>query len=141
MPRHNEMSRRTECPVGMFASDLKERSLRWSSLSVDEIHDRALILAHYSGVRLRNEIANGGRVPVIPPRHAAPVIQTLLHDGPFAIRGHHETMQVDLKSIGDSVVVDARGEPAGADQGFAIKAATLGNQSQFIRRIAREPAA
>ncbi len=82
-----------------------------------------------------------GGVPVIAARHAASIVQALLHDGPFAVRGQDETMEVDLKPVGDRIVVDARGQAAGAHQRFAVESATVGDRAQFLRRVARKSAA
>src|SRR5437660_10831267 len=125
----------------MFARDLKQGSLRRLGLGINQIHDRALILANYSGVRFGNKVANRRRVPVIPPGHSAVIVQSLLHDGPLAIRSHNETVKVNLKPVSDSVVVDARGKSTGAHQGFAIQPTPLGDRSQFMRRVPRKPAA
>ena len=99
----------------MFASDSEQGGLRRLGLSIHEIHDRALILADYSGVRFGKEIADRRRVPVIPASHSAPIVQTLLHDGPLALRSYDETVEVNLKSVGDRIVVDARGKSTRAD--------------------------
>src|SRR6266545_3060725 len=80
-------------------------------------------------------------MPVITPGHSAAIVQALLYDGPLAVRRDDEAVQIDLKAVGDRVVVDARGQPAGADQRFAIKTAPLAYLSQFVWRIAREAAA
>ena len=50
-------------------------------------------------------------------------------------------MQVDLESVDDRVVVDLRGQPAGAHQRFAVEAGLLGDRAQFVGRVARMPAA
>src|SRR6266542_6518170 len=121
-------------------SNAEEGRLRRFSLSVHEIHDRSLILTYYSCVRFGHEVFYCRRVPVIPTSYSPPIIQTLLHDCPLAIRRHDETVQVDLKSIGNRIVVDASGESTGADQGFAVEPATFCNRSQFLRRVPREPA-
>jgi hypothetical protein len=64
---------------------------------------------------------------VIAASHSTAIVQTLLHNRPFPIRRHHETVQVNLKSVGNRIVVDPRGKSAGTDQGFAIEAATVCN--------------
>jgi len=56
-------------------------------------------------------------------------------------RRENERVQVDLKAVRDGVVVDLRRQPAGADQGFAIQAVTIGHRAQLIRSVARMPAA
>src|SRR6266550_6308421 len=122
----------------MFASNLEQSSLRALCLGIHEIHDRALILANYSGVWFGDKVPYRRRMPVIPASHPITIIQTLLHHGPFATRRHDETVEVNLKPVGDRIVVDARCESAGADQGVAIEAASISNQSQLGRCVSRE---
>src|SRR6266513_568553 len=110
-------------------------------MSIDKIHDRALVLPDYSGVRLGNKVSNRCRVPVITASHPASLIQTLLYDGPLAIRRYHETVQVDLKAIAYCIVIDSRRKPAGADESFGIEATTICEQAQFMRCVSRKPAA
>ena len=102
-------------------SDVEEGGLCELRVSVHEIHDRALVLTDYAGVRFGDEVAHRRGVPVVAASHAAPIVQSLLYHGPLAVRCHNKAMEVDLKSVGDRIVVDARGKPAGADQGFAIE--------------------
>src|SRR5436853_7590940 len=80
-------------------------------------------------------------MPMISPGHSAAIVQALLYYGPLAVRRDDEAVQVDLKAVSDRVVVDARGQTADADQGFAIKTAALAYLSQFVWCIAREAAA
>src|SRR3989442_8325579 len=80
-------------------------------------------------------------MPMITTRHAAAVIQALLYYGPLAVRRDDEAVQVNLKAVGDRIVVDARGQPAGAYQRFTIKTALRCYLTQFVWRIARKAAA
>src|SRR6266850_4175616 len=110
-------------------------------MRIDQIHDRALVLSDYSGVGFGNKVSNRRRVPVITPGHATSIIQTLLHDGPLAVRCDHKAVQVNLKAVGDRIVVDSRRKPTGANKSFAVETATLRDQTQFMRRVSRKPAA
>jgi len=60
--------------------------------------------------------------------HAAAIVQTLLHYGPFAIIRQPQNcagkFEIRRRS---ALLVDPRGQPAGADQSFRVKAAALGN--------------
>ena len=105
----------------MLMSDVQHRMLRRSGPCIYKIHDRSLMLAYYSRVWLSNEIFHCRRVPVITARHAAAIIQALLHDSPLALGGDDETVQVNLEAVSDRVVVDARGQTAGADQRFRCR--------------------
>src|SRR5438046_6160838 len=107
----------------MSSIHLKQSSFIAHFLAIHNIHDRALILANYSGVWFGDKVPYRRRMPVIPASHPITIIQTLLHHGPFATRRHDETVKVNLKPVGDRIVVDARCESAGADQGVAIEAA------------------
>ena len=55
-------------------------------------------------------------MPVIATGQCAPVVQALLDDGPFAGGAYDETMEIDLKAIGDGIVVDLRGQATGSHQ-------------------------
>ena len=72
------------------------------------------------------------RVPVIAAGQAARLVHALLHDRPLAVGGHHERVQVDLEAVGDGVVVDARGQAAGADQRVAVEAGATGDVAQLV---------
>src|SRR5207237_531656 len=80
-------------------------------------------------------------MPMIATRHSAAIVQALLHDGPLAVRRDDEAVQINLKAVNDRVVVDARGQTAGADQGFTIETATLTYLSQLVWCITREATA
>src|SRR5262245_547675 len=141
MARQAEAPRDLQRILRILAGDVEHRGLRRFRSGVDEVHDHALVLADYSGVWLDYDIADRRGAPVIAARHPAPIVQALLDDGPLAVRRDDETVKVNLKAIGDRVVVDARGEPASAYQSFAVEAATLRDIEQFLRRVAREPSA
>ena len=54
------------------------------------------------------------------------------------VGGHHERVQVDLKAVGDRVVVDARGQAAGAHERVAVEPAALARSARSsLRRLAR----
>ena len=71
---------------------------------------------------------------MIAPREPGGVVDALLDDRPLALGGDHERVQVDLESVGDGVVVDPGGEPAGADQRVAIEPGALGDVAQLVGR-------
>ena len=82
------------------------------------------MLADNSGVRLFNKILHRRRMPVIAARHPALIIQALLHNRPFTVRGDNETMQINLKAIADRIVVDRAVKLADAQDAFTVKAAS-----------------
>src|SRR4029078_13135475 len=115
--------------------------LRALGLLVNQVHDRALILADNRAVRRVDKVANADRMPVIAASHAVVIFQALLTDRPFAIRRDNETVEIDLKSVRDRIIVDPSGESADAHQSFAVKAAPVRNCAQLLRRVAGNPAA
>ncbi len=139
--RHLEPAHIGQRAFGILARDRQQRVLRWSRLSIDEVHDRADVLPDDCGVGIGGEVADGCGVPVIAARGAGGLVHALLDDRPLAIRCQHERVQVDLKAVGDGVVVDARREPAGTNQRVAIEARARGDDTEFRRRIAGLPAA
>src|SRR5262245_47055522 len=92
-------------------------------------------------MRFDYEVADRRGAPVIAARHPVPIVQPLLDDGTLAIRGDDKSVEVNLKAVGDRIVVDARGKPACADQRFAVEAPALRDSEQFLRRVARESSA
>ena len=82
-----------------------------------------------------------GRVPVIAPRQPRASFIPCCTTAHSPVGRDDEGVQVDLKAVGDRVVVDARGQPAGAHERVAVEAAALGDRAQFVRRVARMPAA
>src|SRR4029078_12147193 len=88
-----------------------------------------------------NKVAHCRGVPVITPRHSATVVQSLLHDAPLSLLCKDEAVQVDLKPVGDRVIVDTCGQSTGADQTFAVKSMSFGERAQFIRSVTRETTA
>src|SRR6185436_3978021 len=117
--------------------DIQKRGLGRCSLSVHQIHDRPLVFAHDSRVRFGYEIANRRRVPMIAASQTAAIVQTLLHDGPLALRGYDEAVKIDLKSVGDGIVVDARGQAAGANEPVGIEPSAPCNHAQLGRSVSR----
>jgi len=82
-------------------------------------------------VRIGDEIAHAGRMPVVAPSHVVGRVHPLLHDGPFPGFVNHEGVQVKLKTVSNGVVIDASGEPAGAGQFIAIQPDPAGEFSQL----------
>lgn len=104
---------------------------------VRKVENRSFVLTCDSGVWLGHEVADICGVPVIATRFAGCVVQTLLHHSPFARAGHDKRVQINLKSVGDGVVVDASGKAAGADQFFPIPALLVRQQAKFGGRVTR----
>src|SRR5262245_26348555 len=84
--------------------DFEQRHLCRFRLAVDQIHDFTLMTSNDSRMRFSYKVAHGGRMPVISSRQTRGVIQALLDDGPFTLRGEDERVQIDLEAICDRVV-------------------------------------
>ena len=59
-------------------------------------------------------------MPMIATRQASFFVHALLDDRPFALGGDHETVEVELEAVGDGIVVDFRGELAGAYESGSV---------------------
>jgi hypothetical protein len=117
------------------------RGTGWRRFGVNQVRDRSLMRADNAAVRSSDEVADSRRMPVVAAGHATARVQPLLDDGPLALNGDHERVQVNLEAVGDGVVVDSRRQPAGANQRVAVQAAAVGDHEQFVRRGARVAAA
>ena len=93
----------------MLMSNFQHRMLGCLCLRINEIHDRSLVLTDYSGVRIIDEIFHRRGMPMIPAGHSAAIIQALLNYCPLTVRSDNETVQVDLKTVSDCIVVDSGG--------------------------------
>src|SRR4030095_8017117 len=64
-----------------------------------------------------------------------------LDNGPLSVCRDQKTVKVNLKTVSYRVVVDSRGQAAGAYQRLAVKTMPLREQSQLARSIPRKSAA
>src|SRR5687767_7116764 len=124
----------------MFVSDFKAGLLRRSCFRVHQVHDGSLVFTNDSGVRFGNKVAYGCRVPVVSASHAGLIVQTLLDYHPLAARRHHETVKIDLETVCNSIVIDARSQPAGTNQRVSIEPVTPGNFTKLVWRAPGKPA-
>jgi len=74
-------------------------------------------------------------MPVISASHAALIVEALLHDRPLAGGCNDEVVQINLETICNRIVIDARRKPARSHQRFSIEAATVGKVSQLGRSV------
>ena len=118
---------------GLF-DDVQQSLLGLRGARIDQVQDDSLRLAENCRVRIRREVADLCRVPVVTASQMARRIHALLNDGPFAGRADNEGMQVELESVADGVVIDAGGETAGARQRIAVQSGTAGKGTQFVGR-------
>ena len=71
---HAKLLRLLQDRYRILLYDFQQRRLRWLCLAVNQIHDLALVFADNATMRLRNEIAHVGGVPVITARQAGLVV-------------------------------------------------------------------
>lgn len=71
----------------------------------------------------------------------AGLIHALLYHGPLAGLVNDKRMQVELKSIGDGVVVYASGEAADAGEGVSVKTGNACEGAEFVGSALRMAAA
>jgi len=124
----------------MFPDNREQRLLRRFCLAIHEVHDGALVLADNPRVRLRREVTDRRAVPVVTPRQPVRLVHALLDNRPLSLRADNERVKVDLKSVGDRIVVDPRGQPAGSDESFAVQSLSFRHGAQLVRSIPRMPA-
>src|SRR5260370_28003761 len=108
MRRHTQMPCGAQSLIRILMSNVEHCLLRGSRGGIDETHDRALVLADYSRVRLAQKILYRRRMPVIAARHASAIVQALLYHGPLAVCRDHETVHANLKAVTHRILGAAR---------------------------------
>ncbi len=120
--------------VRVILHDRKQGVLRRAGARVHQVLNHALVHADDGRVWIRGEVPDGRGVPVVAAGQPAGRIHALLHDGPVAICGDDERVEVDLEAVGDGVVIDARREAAGPHEGVPVDADPVGDDTEFLRR-------
>ena len=92
-------------------------------------------------MRIVDEARQPFRKPMIPPRLLAPAIHALLHDGPMAVVGDDEAVQIEVEAVLHRRAVHLGNQPAGLGQRRPIDADTLADRDQLLRGLPRMPAA
>src|ERR1700722_6615362 len=92
-------------------------------------------------VRLLDETLQAFGQPMIAASRAARVIHALLDDGPMAIIGDDEAVQIEVKTILHGGAVDLRHQPADIGERGAVDPDPLANRGEFKRRPSRPFAA
>src|SRR5205814_8797029 len=113
MRRHAELAHLIERGFRLFLRDREHRRLRRFGAPIYQIHDIALMLSDNCSMWIRDKVAHICGMPVITPRQSAGPIHSLLHYGPLASRTHDKAVQIELKSVGNRIVIDSRRKPAG----------------------------
>src|ERR1700677_4044187 len=74
---------------------------------------------------------------MVAPSRAARVVHALLDDGPFALVGDDEAMQIEVETVLHGGAVDLRHEPADVGERGAVDAHPLADRREFKRRLSR----
>ena len=88
--RHDEPADLVEGGLNRFAGDVEQGILGFIGAGVNEVEDGALRLADDGGVRLGDEVANCGGVPMIAAGEAVAFVHALLDYCPLARFVDHE---------------------------------------------------
>ncbi|MDT7815027.1 MAG: hypothetical protein QOJ42_4943 [Acidobacteriaceae bacterium] len=72
-------------------------------------------------------------MPMVPACRMMMRIHPLLHDSPLSRLGDDEGMQVQLKAIGDRIVIHACGEPACLCQSIAVQPGLQRESAKLVR--------
>ncbi|MDB6166637.1 MAG: hypothetical protein JWQ83_1777 [Lacunisphaera sp.] len=73
-------------------------------------------------------------MPMVAPRLPLVLVHALLDDGPFAVAGHEEPVQVEIEAILDGGAVDLGHQAACAGQRVAVEADAISQSHEFVRR-------
>ena len=115
-----------------LVGDVEKGVLGSVGAGIDQVEDSAPRFADDGSVGVGDEVADGGGVPVIAAGEAVVLVHALLDDGPLAGFVNDEGVKVELKAIGDGVVIDASGEAAGAGELIAVKAGEAGERDELV---------
>ena len=129
MMRKDEVSRLPQRPIGILARQRKHRVLGGHRVAIHQVLNHPLVLTDDGRVRRGGEVADRCRVPVVPARRPLRLVQSLLHDGPLAVGGHDERVEIDLKAVRNRVVVHPCGETAGLDRALAVETEPIGERA------------
>src|SRR5262249_24784799 len=80
-----------------FAEQLELGAARGFGAPIGQVDDLTLGLSVDRAVRLIDKTCKRLGVPVISSRLSLPVIHALLDDGPFAVSGHEEAVQIEVE--------------------------------------------
>src|SRR5262249_798739 len=130
VPRRNrEPVRLLQTGCRLLAHDVEYSRLRRFRLAIHEIHDFTLRLADNAGMRLSSEISNARGMPMIAASHAGLFIHSLLNNSPFSLRRQNESVEINLESVRNCIVVDAACEAGGPNKRFAVESLPIRNRS------------
>ncbi len=100
----------------------------------DEIEGGRTPVAAHGGVRLADEVLYTTRQPVIAPRHAVPLVHSLLDNGPGASAIEEEGVVVDLVTVLNGGAIDLGRRAACRDERIGTAARPLAPGGDLVRR-------
>src|SRR5215831_14780857 len=115
------------CVHRLLLNDVQQGKLRGSGVSVDEIHDLALMFPDNADMRICREIPDSCGMPMVSAGKSRTFVHPLLDDGPFSVGSHCKCVKVNLKAIRDRVVVDPGRKTARPDESLTIEASAIRN--------------
>jgi hypothetical protein len=104
---------------------------------VREVDDLALMDSVDGLVRVLDETPQALGQPMIAASRAARIVHALLDDGPVAVVGDDESVQIEVETILNGGAVDLRHEPADVGERGAVDPNPLANRCEFMRRLPR----
>src|SRR5262249_11872993 len=129
------------CVHRLLLNDVQQGKLRGSGVSVDEIHDLALMFPDNADMRIGREIPDSCGMPMVSAGKSRIFVHPLLDNGPFSIGRNYKCVKINLKAVRDRVVVDSGRKTARPDESLTIEAPAIRNSSQLARRVPGMPAA
>ena len=105
--------------------------------TIRQVDDLALMDAVDRIVRLLDETLQALGQPMIAASRAARIVHALLDDGPVAIIGDDEAVQIEVETILHGGAVDLRHQPADVGERGAVDPDPLADRGEFKRRLSR----
>ncbi len=127
--------------IGRAGHELELAGARRRRGAIGHVEDDAAGRPLDGGVRLVDEAGQSLRQPVVAAGQAADRAHALLDDGPAAVGGHDEAVQVEGEAVLHGRAVHLGDEAAGAGEGVAVEAGALADGRELGRRAARRAAA
>src|SRR5215813_547509 len=118
---NHQTMRFLNCVHRLLLNDVQQGKLRGSGVSVDEIHDFALMFPDNAGMRIGRKIPDSCRMPVVSAGKSRVFVHPLLDDGPVSVGCQDERVKVNLEAVRDRVVVDSGGKTARPDESLTIE--------------------
>ena len=104
---------------------------------IGEVDDFALMDSVDRLVRLLDETLQAFGQPMVAASRAARIVHALLDDGPFALVGDDEAVQIEVETVLNGGAVDLRHQPADVGERGAVDPDPLADRGEFKRRLAR----